>query len=73
MDWISVDERMPECDGAPVIAWGQKIGLPAIATFLRQDDRILWRNFWGGGPAIFENVTHWMPLPDPPEEGKHGA
>lgn len=70
VDWISVDERLPEDDGMRVLVWDPELDdlFPITAIFDRGADEILWWNCGGGFPPVFENVTHWMPLPDPPEE-----
>lgn len=64
--WISVKDRLPGCDDGVVIA---------IAEY---DDGwctvLAWRNEktgWDTDDPLFEDgmeVTHWMPLPEPPKE-----
>ncbi|WNV99171.1 DUF551 domain-containing protein [Klebsiella pneumoniae] len=57
--WIPVSERMPESNGV-YLGWDGK--------------RVLEVNcFFGGFSAnqfIHGEITHWMPLPAPPTEGK---
>ena len=61
MNWISVEDRLPE-DGRHLVYWttddGEWSG-QSVADFLLcwivQDDL---------------NVTHWMPLPEPPKGEK---
>ena len=64
--WISVEERMPE----------NEVSVIAFCT----EDNHAWYAFRRGGlwwrPGdrvsikIFGTVTHWMPLPEPPEVTK---
>lgn len=61
-EWISVKDRLPE-DGVRVLT--------------ACDDGIVRLNINKGGfPAVinrqhkFSDVTHWMPLPEPPKEGE---
>lgn len=68
--WIPVTERLPEesghylicieckCDGELFSAWMQ------VAWFC---EKFYWENLHSDNP-FREKVTHWMPLPQPPEE-----
>lgn len=67
--WISCSERMPN-DKQYVWCWGKSYGWTECDTFEGYYD---WsRNKWwavtdyGEEPA--SKVTHWMPLPEPPEQ-----
>lgn len=61
-EWIPVTERLP-IQGEDVLAWA--------APFVSK----AWRNEKGdwvtthGPAASLKPVTHWMPLPKPPEDG----
>lgn len=65
--WISVGERLPED--------GQKI----IAAFYDNGGRVVDQARYNNGEFDFaswayvcgDNVTHWMPMPLPPEEEEH--
>lgn len=59
--WIPVTERLPE-DGAEVLAWSQ-FGFAYVDLWIDGAWKI-------DGLVNGENevVTHWMPLPKPPEE-----
>lgn len=79
MTWISVKERLPEV-GEPVIVFCAKpsaLGFSeeifvAMLTELRSlIPGYENTHFWEA--ASLErgtNVTHWMPLPEPPKEGE---
>jgi hypothetical protein len=61
MEWISVKDRLPE-ESMSVLVWSLYwSGTPFIACI----EQGLWR-----GERILHspsNVTHWMPLPEPPK------
>lgn len=57
-DWISVEERLPE-PGVDVFAAYRNRHI----TMGTAGDDWLEEDFEDG------NITHWMPLPEPPEEG----
>ena len=56
--WISVEERMPERDKE------------VLCFFVYPDSTTVCQNvYYGNGHWLGEGsfVTHWMPLPEPPE------
>ena len=62
-DWISVKDRLPEKTGSYLVF--RNIG------YGKQFFSIGIRLFYEQAPEAFtmdKSVTHWMPLPDPPEE-----
>lgn len=59
--WIPVTERLPQ-DGAEVLAWSRK-GFAYVDWFI--DGKWQVNGLVDGKHEV---VTHWMPLPDPPEE-----
>lgn len=69
MEWISVKERLPESDGK-VLVWQRetKIADGGEMTF----GRFLFHGpfnvpvFGISGLGQVKNVSHWMPLPEPP-------
>lgn len=69
--WISCSERMPN-DKDYVWCWGKSYGWTECDTFEGYYD---WsRNKWWAVTDDVEEpaskVTHWMPLPEPPQEEK---
>ncbi|EFT3786947.1 DUF551 domain-containing protein [Salmonella enterica] len=70
-DWVSCSERMPD-DKQYVWFFGESRGFAGRDTLEGYYD---WsRNKWWAVTYIGEEpaskVTHWMPLPEPPQEEK---
>lgn len=69
--WISVEDRMPDtvpCDAGTeyseaVVVWTN--GNKAMIAVWDGIDWICPCDFW---EACGEEITHWMPLPEPPKE-----
>ena len=55
--WISVEERMPE-DNEKILVYTES-GKSAVARWSQRQNR------WMASGNL--SVTHWMPLPEPPE------
>jgi Lar family restriction alleviation protein len=60
--WISVDERLPENDSKVLVAL---IDLPNVWTIRFLNDE--WYDLSGRHFKRRKNITHWMPIPEPPE------
>jgi hypothetical protein len=61
--WISVKDRLPESGKRCLVYAAQGIERHiSIASF--------GRHFHLSGRRAYWRVTHWMPFPEPPEEGK---
>ena len=54
--WIPVSERLPE-RGQEVIIYTGNIQKPTVLAY----------QFWNPKYDTWAHVTHWMPLPTPPE------
>lgn len=59
MKWISVEDRMPELNKVVIVEGGIAI----------HNSDFQWVTMTGhdSGNVIQWTVTHWMPLPSPPE------
>ncbi|WP_404880751.1 DUF551 domain-containing protein [Klebsiella pneumoniae] len=55
--WIQVSERMPENDGA-YLCWDNRYVTTYAFIF----------GAWQANQFVAKNITHWMPLPNPPKE-----
>lgn len=55
-EWISVKERLPDDENQKCL-------------WLWEDKEITLNEAWAVRGWIPRNITHWMPLPEPPEEG----
>ena len=74
--WINVKDELPELDEKVVVYATGRVDKRDYAyaitsrmlrfPFNRACDEV-WRSPWG---YFFDNyeITHWMPLPEPPEE-----
>lgn len=68
-EWISVKDRLPERD-QKVLVYDAGDETEIHVYHLREDlDGLYWDDE-SGWAVDFENVTHWMPLPEPPKEGE---
>ena len=59
MEWIDVNERLPEEDVKVMVCCCTKKGIQNIN--LAYQTRGIWH-----GSGSMSGVTHWMPLPEPP-------
>lgn len=68
-DWISVEDRLPEdrSDVLVVAYWHERWG---VYMGWCAPERAAWSVHIGIGDRNDVAVTHWMPLPEAPEEGK---
>ena len=58
--WIPVTERLPTAEF---------LGKEIIACKLNRfgGQHVYVTRFWGPNSALWNDITHWMPLPQPPE------
>lgn len=62
--WISVKERLPE-DGQRVVGIAEN-GMTGIMDYKNDGTPFAARIFG----VYFSNITHWLPMPEPPKEGE---
>ena len=62
--WISVEERLPDVNADVVLIIPRNDGPCIRVGWLRESGR-----WWAAGQGLVPyEVTHWMPLPEPPKE-----
>ena len=77
MEWISVEDRLPEDVGEVLVCnWNEHTDMDCTVAYY-QAKRDMWHastdmldafNYDGGAQInIDQDVTHWMPLPEPPK------
>lgn len=64
MEWISVEERLPEAADNPVLGYDDMSNMSFMAWY-----RPISKE-WEGFSGFPVKITHWMPLPEPPKGGK---
>lgn len=69
--WISVEDRLPEDMGDVLVRafWHEKWG---VRLGWYSHPHKCWHIFTPSGDHAWIEVTHWMPLPEPPKEGAEG-
>ena len=74
MEWISVNDRLPKHKQEVLTALNY-VGSPKLCqcTFVERycSDKVDWINVFvglNGGLYPYHGVTHWMPLPKPPQK-----
>jgi len=58
-NWVSVKDRLPEDGRSVLLAFPS--GFMCVGRKMRHGE-------WHNGQGEVRDVTHWMPLPEPPKE-----
>lgn len=69
MEWISVEEKLPECKQDVLMYFDS--GNMAVGCWTERDEHLsLWSAYTDDGWIADCDCmpTHWMPLPPPPEQ-----
>lgn len=82
MEWISIKDRLPE-DGQEllvIISHGWEGRLVYVGAYKKVESEVSWLtgviskasdwSLWGWSYLKEPHVTHWMPLPELPEENE---
>lgn len=67
MNWISIKDKLPDDDllfSQDIIIFDALRGVQAAGVMEEREGKLLFK----GCMQKYDEVTHWMPLPKPPEE-----
>ena len=68
MNWISVNDSLPDW-GEHVLVYISKDQEQRVAWVTEESYGFAWRQYYGWTNTFeVEDVTHWRPLPEAPEE-----
>ena len=74
--WISVEKRLPERDATKTDNFGRPKSVRVLCTCKQRSGKVFVKEgycVWDGDhvywsiPGSIDDVTHWMPLPEPPK------
>ncbi len=66
-EWISVEKALPD-DFIPVLLCiPSQSPMPTVREGYRVNGAWMCQSLFGMLEPWYDTVTHWMPLPDPPE------
>ena len=68
--WIPVEEKLPDKDGRYLVCDGGDV-LEACFSLTGQLRRPEWYTTDCYEDESLDHVTHWVPLPEPPEENEY--
>ena len=72
VEWISCKDKMPEDNMTVLFCYVSENGVKSVHYGYHQTIRGMgssWAKTSGGWQYCDEDVTHWMPLPEPPKDG----
>lgn len=68
--WISVKEKLPEHKKEILVSSGEGINQQQYVAWIESigiSEQPIWQYSWCCGCFVPDTVTHWKPLPEPPE------
>ena len=65
MEWISVEDRLPEPMQEVLVFDGDDLVFVRLWSW--DDGESHWYDSYGAIDSCGSNITHWMPLPEPPK------
>lgn len=83
MKWISIADEMPEIDETVLVSDGESVCIGFYGTCTEYNSEKFKRGFgdytgfcginfgYDGEAGPYPEVTHWMPLPEPPTGESH--
>lgn len=66
--WVSCDERLPEMGEIVLLFDGKDVGDGFLFMYNFNKNEPIWSTPFADLET--ENISHWMPLPEPPEESE---
>lgn len=67
-EWISVKDRLPDHEGQYLVFWRSKFHIIIKTARLNRGANNKNPRFYGNASCQVKYITHWMILPNPPEE-----
>lgn len=67
MEWISVKDRLPDPDTEIVFFYDKRYHIGCFIEESQCHGEYLWQSYIDGYNCVVD-VTHWMPLPKPPQD-----
>jgi hypothetical protein len=69
MNWIKVQDKWPKCCEDILFTDGKKVYKGWLEAYELGEDALFYNDAFGRLAENWpEHITHWMPLPNPPEE-----
>ena len=64
MNWIDINDKKPRCTMDVLFTNGDEVCVGWIEAYEEKEDPVFWDPIYR---ESYDDVTHWMPLPKPPE------